>query len=38
MDFKYVEVSYTYRVNLAANTIVEGDVYNASSMAGFKND
>lgn len=34
---KYLSADGTYRVNLAANTIVEGTVYNSASMAGFKN-
>ena len=34
---KYLSADGTYRVNLAANTIVEGTIYNGASMAGFKN-
>jgi hypothetical protein len=33
----YLTASGTYRVNLAANTIVEGTIYNNASIAGFKN-
>ncbi len=34
---KYLSADGTYRVNLAANTIIEGTIYNNASMAGFKN-
>lgn len=33
----YLSAHGTYRVNLAANTIVEGTIYNGASLAGFKN-
>lgn len=33
----YLSVNYTWRVNLVANTILEGHVYNSATMAGFKN-
>jgi len=33
----YLSASGTYRVNLAANTIIEGTIYNNASIAGFKN-
>jgi hypothetical protein len=33
----YLSASGTYRVNIAANTIVEGTIYNNASIAGFKN-
>lgn len=33
----YLSASGTYRVNLAANTIIEGTIYNSASIAGFKN-
>jgi hypothetical protein len=33
----YLTASGTYRVNLAANTIIEGTVSNSASIAGFKN-
>jgi hypothetical protein len=33
----YLTTSATYRVNLAANTIIEGSIYNSASIAGFKN-
>jgi hypothetical protein len=34
---KYIDMTYTYKVNLAANTIVEGSVSNKASIARFKN-
>lgn len=34
---KYLDANYTYRTNLAANTIVEGKVTNSAKVAGFKN-
>lgn len=34
---KYLDANYTYRVNLAANTIVEGKITNSAMVAGFKN-
>lgn len=34
---EYLSASYSYRVNLLANTIIEGEIYNAASIAGFKN-
>jgi len=34
---KYLDANYTYRVNLAANTIVEGKISNSAMVAGFKN-
>lgn len=33
----YLIVSGSYRVNLAANTVIEGTIYNNASIAGFKN-
>lgn len=33
----YLSANGTYRVNLAANTIVEGTIYNNASIASFKN-
>lgn len=33
----YLTVSGSYRVNLAANTVIEGNIYNNASIAGFKN-
>lgn len=33
----YLSADGTYRVNLAANTLVEGTIYNSASIAGFKN-
>lgn len=33
----YIGVSYSWKVNLAANTIIEGDIYNNASIAGYKN-
>ena len=33
----YLSADGTYRVNLAANTIVEGTIFNSASIAGFKN-
>ena len=33
----YLSASGTYRVNLAANTIIEGTISNSASIAGFKN-
>lgn len=33
----YLTVSGSYRVNLAANTVIEGTIYNNASIAGFKN-
>jgi hypothetical protein len=33
----YLSADGTYRVNLAANTIIEGTIYNSASIAGFKN-
>lgn len=34
---KYLEVDATYRVNLAANTVIEGSIFNNASVASFKN-
>lgn len=34
---KYLSINYTYKVNLASNTIVEGSVKNSASIARFKN-
>lgn len=34
---KYLTDESTYRVNLAANTIIEGSIYNNATMATFKN-
>lgn len=34
---KYLDVDATYRVNLAANTIIEGTIYNKASIAAYKN-
>ena len=34
---EYLSVSYTYRVNLISNTIIEGTITNTASIAGFKN-
>jgi hypothetical protein len=34
---EYLTLSYSYRVNLAANTIIEGNISNSASVAGFKN-
>lgn len=33
----YIKVSYNWKVNLAANTILEGYIKNAATVAGFKN-
>ncbi len=33
----YIKVSYNFRVNLAANTIIEGTIKNNATVAGFKN-
>ena len=34
---KYLSASYSYHVNIAANTILEGSIYNNATMAEFKN-
>lgn len=33
----YLTANYTWKVNIAANTILEGHVSNSATMAGFKN-
>jgi len=34
---KYINVEYTWRVNLIGNTVLEGKVTNSATMTGFKN-